>query len=65
MAVRYEIRKSDTQDFHILISIDEHNNEKLIKQSDSLEELQALQKGKDAPVVNEEDTRGTIEPPKE
>lgn len=65
MAVRYEIRKSDSQDIYILLSIDEQNNETLLKQSDNLKELQSMQKGKDAKVVNEADTRGTIQPPKQ
>lgn len=65
MAARYEIRKSDSQGFYYLLSIDAENNETVIKQSDDLKELQAMKGGKDARVVNEADTRGTVPPPKQ
>ena len=67
MADRYEIRNSDTQDIYILLKIDAENNETLIEQSSDLKELQNHKEvaGKKVPVVDEADTRGTVEPPKQ
>jgi hypothetical protein len=62
--MRYQIRKSHDGKFYYAIKIDAHNNEKLLGENPDLETLKTdLKLPSDTEVVNEEDTRGTIEDP--
>lgn len=62
----FQIRRAAHGKFHYALEIDSDNNQKLLGEHADPEELKKAYKlPADTPIVNEEDTIGTIEPPEQ